>query len=275
MITQDSTLQLPSGQLDIWVAVAAHVSPYGQAQAYEALLSPEETEMFKALRYPEHRFDYLMGRALMRSVLALYLNEKPESLRFERNSFGKPQLLGSQSAPRFNLSLTDGVAILAVHADADLGADVGYHGHGRSMLEVADQYFSALEIAELKTLPATEQKRGFFRYWTLKESLVKAKGEGMSVPLDSFSFRATKDTGGTVHPANLVNAPAHFIDDASQWDFRFFELGEDYTGAVSVAQRLNQICVRESVPLVGTLELDSTESLFSHRHQDALSAAFC
>lgn len=275
MITQDTTLQLPAGQLDIWVAVAAHVAPFGQEQAYEELLSLEETEMFKALRYPEHRFDYLMGRALMRSVLGLYLNEKPETLRFERNRFGKPQIVDNQSAPRFNLSLTDGVAILAVHAQAELGVDVEYHGHGRSMLEVADQYFSALEIAELQTLPTAEQKRGFFRYWTLKESLVKAKGEGMSVPLDSFSFRATKNAGSTVHPATLIDAPAHFIDDASKWDFRFFELGEDYTGAVSVSNLLSHICVRESVPLVGAMELDSTDALFSHRHQDALSAAFC
>ncbi|WP_372750478.1 4'-phosphopantetheinyl transferase superfamily protein [Litorivivens sp.] len=275
MIIQDARVELPTGQLDIWVAVAAHVSPYQQEQAYQDLLSVQENEMFKALRYPEHRFDYLMGRALLRSVLGSYTGRKPADLQFERNDFGKPELSNVDDAPRFNLSLTDGVAILAVHADADIGADIEYHGHGRSMLEVADQYFSALEIADLKTLPSTDQKRGFFRYWTLKESLVKAKGEGMSVPLDSFSFRATKEAGASVHKAKLVNAPAHFIDDASQWDFRFFELGLDYTAAVSVSRPLHRICVRESIPLVGAMEVDSTEALFSNHHQDALSAAFC
>lgn len=269
MISPDHSLTLSEGQIDVWVAVSDHVVEYKNDSLYESLLGAAELEHYRSLQYPETRFDYLLSRALLRTVLAGYLNCSPESLQFDRNEFGKPCLVGKDSALKFNISLTEGLVMCAVSMGAKLGADVEYHPHERSMLEVADQYFSALEVAELKRLPVAQQRQGFFRYWTLKESLIKARGQGLSVPLDSFSFRASAGT------AKLVSYPEGFVDKSELWDFRSFQFGSDYSGAISLAAPIQSMRLMESIPLVGSVVIDDPQMLCSHSRHDALTAAFC
>ncbi len=269
MISPIHSLTLSEGQVDVWVAVSDHVAIYKNDSLYESLLCASELDHYRSLQYPETRFDYLLSRALLRTVLAGYLDCSPVSLEFDRNEFGKPCLADKKSPLRFNISLTEGLVLLAVSSGARLGADVEFHAHERSMLEVADQYFSALEIAELKRLPSAQQRQGFFRYWTLKESLIKAKGQGLTVPLDSFSFRAVNGM------AKLVSYPEGFVDYSEQWDFRTIEFGNNYSGAISLAAPIKSMRLMESIPLVGSVAIDEPGSLCSASRQDALTAAFC
>ncbi len=268
MISPNKPLALSEGQVDVWVAVSDRVARYKNDSLFEAMLGPRELEQYRSLQYPETRFDYLLSRALLRTVLAGYLDCDPGSLEFDRSEFGKPCLAGKSSPLCFNISLTEGLVLCAVSVGARVGADVEFHGHERSMLDVADQYFSALEIAELKRLPAARQRQGFFRYWTLKESLIKARGEGLSVPLDSFSFRTS---GGA---AKLVSYPEGFIEPDEAWDFRCFDFGEDYSAAVSLAAPIKSLRLMESIPLVASVAIEEPQMLCSHARQDALSAAF-
>jgi 4'-phosphopantetheinyl transferase len=55
-------------------------------------------------------------------------------------------------------------------------------------LDIADRYFSTVELAEFRALPREARAEKFFYYWTLKEAYIKAIGKGLSVPLDQFSF---------------------------------------------------------------------------------------
>mgnify|MGYP000710573373 CR=1 FL=1 len=269
MINPKEPQALSGGQVDVWVAVSDHVARCRNDTQYEAMLGPQELEQYRSLQYPETRFDYLLSRALLRTVLAGYLDCDPASLEFDRSEYGKPRLTGEFSPLCFNISLTEGLVLCAVSTGARLGADVEFHGHERSMLDVVDQYFSALEIAELNRLPPGKQRQGFFRYWTLKESLIKARGEGLSVPLDSFSFRTSEGT------AKLVAYPEGFVEPDEQWDFRCFDFGADYTAAISLGARIESLRLMEAIPLVGSTPVDDPQTLCSHSRQDALAAAFC
>lgn len=270
MISPNKHLTLSEGQVDVWVAVSDHVARYKNDSLYESMLGFVELEHYRSLQYPETRFDYLLSRALLRTVLAGYLDCDPASLQFDRNEFGKPRLAGEPCSLQFNISLTEGLVLCAVSSNAELGADVEFHGHERSMLDVADQYFSPLEIAELKRLPSVQQRQqGFFRYWTLKESLIKARGEGMSFPLDSLSFRVVDGV------AKLISYPQGFVESGKKWDFRCLEFGSDYSAAVSLAAPIKSLRLMESVPLVGSVAIDDPQALCSRTRQDALAAAFC
>src|SRR5690606_24605659 len=53
--------------------------------------------------------------------------------------------------------------------------------------ELAVSCFSPREIAEYRSLAASDRLRGFYNAWTRKEAFIKATGEGLSRRLDSFS----------------------------------------------------------------------------------------
>ena len=53
---------------------------------------------------------------------------------------------------------------------------------------IANRFFSPTEAAALSGVPEHRRQERFFEYWTFKESYIKARGMGLSIPLDRFSF---------------------------------------------------------------------------------------
>ena len=82
------------------------------------------------------------------------------------------------------------MALLAFSVGRHLGVDVelirNFAGN-----EIAEHYFSPQEVMELRQLPPSLQDEGFFLCWTRKEAYVKARGEGLHVPLKSFHVTLT------------------------------------------------------------------------------------
>ncbi|MFM7072327.1 MAG: 4'-phosphopantetheinyl transferase family protein [Planctomycetota bacterium] len=182
-----------SGVLDLWWF------PYGEVEerselfaAYAALLTQEEQARHERLRFERDKRQFLATRALVRTVLSFYSPDvAPTAWRFAIGDRGKPSISEPIAARgwQFNLSNTRGCVVCAVSGvHARLGVDVERLDRANDLLALADRYFSALEVAELRGLPHSEQSSRFFDYWTLKESYIKAHGLGLAIPLDSFSF---------------------------------------------------------------------------------------
>lgn len=100
---------------------------------------------------------------------------------------GKPFLPGLPEA-RFSVSHCKGLAVCAF-AREEVGADVERPAPFTPRLP--GKVLTAEEQAFLDRWGVDEEKRQelFFRLWTLKESLIKQSGEGLSRPLSAFSFR--------------------------------------------------------------------------------------
>src|SRR5262249_35126588 len=58
----------------------------------EALLSYEECDRAARFRFLEQRRRWVAARGLLRAILASYLDEAPERLRFSAGRYGKPRL---------------------------------------------------------------------------------------------------------------------------------------------------------------------------------------
>jgi 4'-phosphopantetheinyl transferase len=145
----------------------------------------------------------------VRAVLSRYAGRAPAELRFAVGEHGRPELL---DAPvRFNLSHTRGWAVLAVSGGADVGVDVEEVRADRELIAVADRFFSPSETAELRALLAPRQPDRFFDYWTLKESYIKARGLGLSLPLDQFSFH--------LGDRPRISFSEKLADDPDAWQF--------------------------------------------------------
>src|SRR5262249_49092700 len=70
--------------------------------------------------------------------------------------------------------------------DRPVGVDVEHVRDLPDAMSIADAHFTAAESERLRSLPPPEQREAFFRYWARKEAVIKAGGEGLERPLDSF-----------------------------------------------------------------------------------------
>lgn len=137
----------------------------------------------------------LVTRAAVRTILAGYLDCAPLDLVFGEGHNGKPWVAGIE----FNLSHTEGLALVAV-ASRRVGVDVELVRPRARWPEIARGNFTAVECAAVTDI------EGFLRVWTRKEAFIKALGDGLQRPLDSFNV--TVDG-----PAALLDAPAWAMVD--------------------------------------------------------------
>lgn len=101
---------------------------------------------------------------------------------FSKNCFGKPNLIGYPDY-HFNLSHSGRWVVCAVD-QSPLGIDIEQIRNNN--LTVAKRFFHVNEYYNLRNQPLTEQAAYFYEMWTLKESFIKALGEGLYCPLNSF-----------------------------------------------------------------------------------------
>jgi 4'-phosphopantetheinyl transferase len=222
-------LSLRSDEVHLWVVEPERISEPRLLAAYQALLSEEERERHVRFRFEKHRQQFLVSHALVRVTLSRYAPVRPQAWHFSANAYGRPEI-ANEVLPRlrFNLSHTDGMAVCAVALDVDVGADVEHAGRPGQTVELADSFFSPSEAAALRALPAERQRERFFDYWTLKESYIKARGAGLSLPLDQFAFHLEPG-----RPPRISFDP-RMVDDPETWQFVQVRLAAEHPAAVAV-----------------------------------------
>ena len=141
------------------------------------LLSPEERQRSDGMKHPLVADRFVLGRILLRRVLARYLDEDPADLAFHYNSNGKPELVDrSGPAISFNLSHSASEIILAVAAAPAIGVDLEPVDRADTAYRISQRFFSTSEIRQLEALGPKAASHALM-LWSLKESIVKARGE--------------------------------------------------------------------------------------------------
>jgi 4'-phosphopantetheinyl transferase len=125
------------------------------------------------------------SQRLLSLGLARAFGIRPGEVELERNSFGKPRLRGHHEV-HFNMAHCRR-AVTVLVADRPVGVDVEVV-RGRDA-HVAQRCFDVSERERVEA--AADPDREFFRYWTLKESYVKALGCGLSYPVRSVRFEVS------------------------------------------------------------------------------------
>lgn len=185
-------------------------------ERYLQLLSPDEHQRMARLVFERDRVRFLLTRALVRTTLSRYAPVAPADWHFIANAHGRPEILDRPAGVpdlRFNLSHTDGLIACAVTIGREVGIDVEHVGR-RLTQDVAARFFAPAEVAHLQSLPADQQERVFFDYWTMKEAYIKARGFGLALPLGDFAFHFAPD-----HPPTITIAPS-LNDDPATWQFQ-------------------------------------------------------
>ena len=165
-------------ELHVW-AVPLH----GDPAAFGALLSGPELERLAKFRFADHQRRYQIGHGALRAVLGGYLGVDPKALAFVPGPRGKPYL--AQPSPFFNLSHSGKLALIGVAA-VELGLDCEKLRQLDGLVDIARRHFSESEFAALDALQDDARQLAFYRCWTRKEAYIKALGEGLTMPLDTF-----------------------------------------------------------------------------------------
>lgn len=198
------------------------------------LLRPSEQQIAQRFVFDKDRNLYAVAHALLRRVLARHAACEPDTLVFEQGSHGKPELSRTHHPAltqlRFNLSHSHDVVACAVTTSFDVGIDVEDPQRG-APLDVADRFFSPSEVRDLRSLPIDSQPSRFFEYWTLKESYIKARGLGLALPLDGFSFALSAIP--STQPIRIAFA-ASIADIPSDWHFQTWLHRQRYRVSVAV-----------------------------------------
>ncbi len=185
-------------------------------ERYLQLLSPDEHERMARFVFERDRVRFLLTRALVRTTLSRYAPVAPADWHFIANAHGRPEILDRPAGVpdlRFNLSHTDGLIACAVTIGREVGLDVEHVGR-RLTQDVAARFFAPAEVAHLQSLPAEQQERVFFDYWTMKEAYIKARGFGLALPLGDFAFHFAPD-----QPPTITIEPS-LQDDPATWQFQ-------------------------------------------------------
>ena len=157
------------------------------------LLSSAEQERAARFAFARDRNRFTVARAILRQLLGGYLREPPQDVVLETLAHGKPIVAATSRIPslRFNLSHSHQFALFAFCLEHEVGIDIEKIKPQVAFEGIESRYFSPNERAELETLPPDLRPEGFFLCWTRKEAYVKARGDGLKVPLESFSVSLT------------------------------------------------------------------------------------
>ncbi len=203
---------IADNEIHLWFAFPQQINDADLLNQYQQLLNPEEQQRWQHFHFPKHQHQYLITRALVRTTLSFYADIAPKDWQFSKNSYGKPAIKNNIQPLFFNLSNTEDLIVCAVSQQAQIGVDVESLQHKTSSIEIANRFFAPQEIEDLNSLAPLKQKQRFFQYWTLKEAYIKAKGLGLSLPLEHFGFLVSEQ-----NKSLQLSFSACLQEKATQW----------------------------------------------------------
>lgn len=191
------------------------------------LLTDDERRRADRFRFPRDRERFMAARGRLRLILSRYAQRDPKDFRFTVGQYGKPDLVDGGDL-RFNVSHSHQLALYAFTRQREVGVDIEFIRPDFGTLDIAENYFSPIELAALRALPTDMHTDAFFTCWTRKEAYIKARGEGLSMPLSQFDV--------TLIPGE----PARLLDnrrdagEVERWSMTELMPGAGYKAALVV-----------------------------------------
>jgi len=220
-------LDLAADVVDLWKTWLD--LPTDKCANFFQTLSDDERERAERFHFPKDRGRFVVGRGFLRALLARYVDVPPGEVCFRYGRCGKPELaVAEQLGIQFNVSHSHGLAVYALTRQRAVGIDVECIRHIPDMELLAERFFAVPEVTALRSVAREKLAEAFFNCWTRKEATVKACGDGLTLPLDSFTVSLAPG-----EPARLLSAGPTSLG-ASRWQLEGLTLAPGYVGAIAV-----------------------------------------
>ena len=220
-----SGLTLGRDEVQLWhIALDEHAG-----EGLQPLLNADESVRATRFHFARDKNHFTVARAALRKLLSAYLRVNAAEVRLSYGEMGKPFLDGHAGDIRFNLAHSGGRALYGFSRGRALGVDLEliredfFTGD-----DIARRFFSTAEVLALQSLPAEIRKDSFFNCWTRKEAYIKARGEGLSMPLDCFDVSLAPG-----EPAALLRHHQD-ADEVTRWEMRSIPVAEGFVAALVV-----------------------------------------
>lgn len=166
---------------------------------YETYLSEGEKEQLNYITIPRSRNRGMLRRSLTRMILSSFLSCPPDTIRFCRNSYGKPSVLEPVTDLKFNLSHSENYLILIADRNREVGIDIETtHSFQKRKYKVLNELYSQEEFERYQRLPAGKQYGMFCRTWVMKEAITKALSFGLTAVLGEISLPGGAELSGAI-----------------------------------------------------------------------------
>jgi len=194
-----------------------------------ALLSPAELARAGRFGTAALRERWMAGRAALRTVLGRTLGIDPADVALRRGVRGRPELTGAAARVDFNVSHTRGVALVAIARElpgqARVGVDIEHRDREVGADRLARKFLTAAEQATLADLPPDLGRQRFLRYWTCKEAMSKATGDGLIAPFRQLDVELA-------NPPRLRAGPSPYLP--GDWSLHFADVPEEWLATVAI-----------------------------------------
>lgn len=210
--------------------------------AFKTLLSNDELARATRLRFGHLQTGFITAHGALRILLGRYLGIAPATLAFRSGENGKPSLV-DHTRLRFNISHSRRLVVFAFASDCEVGIDAEEIRPVSDLSSIATNSFSPSEASDLLSLPKEQRQAAFFVCWTRKEAFLKAIGEGLNVPLDSFQVTLQPGT-----PARLLHVPNAY-GHPSEWHLHDLPIASGYASALAYQSGARKIVLFSPVSL--------------------------
>ena len=217
-----TALASPLDGVALWfVTLVASDDEFARVSAW---LAPAEHA--RAARFGREylRRRYIIGRASLRWVLGRTLGMVPAAVPIVRGERGRPKLDGIDGID-FNISHTDDAALIGIAREGRVGVDIERADREVNADGLARKFLTPAEQATLTELPADERRVRFLRYWTCKEAMSKATGDGLAAPFRDLQVNLDASV-------SLASGPAPY--EPARWRLRTAEVAEGFVATVAL-----------------------------------------
>lgn len=195
--------------------------------AVEFVLSMEEITAGQRRHDKASKTRYWLAHSCIRLLIGHYINVDPRHISFQKNSFGKPRVVGHDIS--FSVSYTSNCFAIAFSKSGELGVDIEWLNPGFDFFPVATRFFGDDEIRLILCEEPTHQRRSFFEIHTLKEAYSKAQGEGLSFDRERYEFHKNPHAPQS---RLCVDSEVSCIND--KWSFHAVYLDLDLVASLAI-----------------------------------------
>lgn len=134
--------------------------------------------------YTSKDIPHIMGRFLLSGLVSGFDHVNKLEIGYNKN--GKPYFINSQTPLHFSISHSKSMVICGI-SDNEIGVDIQEISNCK--LEVVKRFFAENEYDYLSEIDdENERNLQFTKLWSLKESIVKCKGEALALNLKKYNF---------------------------------------------------------------------------------------